>query len=474
MPRSVGEVMPFRYCEITGCPVPLKADAIAMVAVNYPFDDTASDFRSSDKTLDAVWELCKYSIKATSFCGVYVDGDRERIPYEADAYINQLSHYGTDREYTLARHSHEYLIRHPTWPTEWALHSVLMAWADYAYTGDRESMAAFYEDLKAKTLHELARHDGLITTKNIPKSVLKKIHIGRLRDIVDWPKGERDGYDFKEINTVVNVFHYESLVLFARIADALGKKADADAFARKAERVAKAINGKLFDAKRGVYVDGEGSAHASLHANMWPLAFDLVPADRIPGVVKFVKSRKMACSVYGAQYLMDALYASGEDAYALSLLTSKEARSWWNMIREGSTISMEAWGNRFKGNQDWNHAWGAVPANIIPRRLMGVTPLEPGFGRIRIKPQPGTLRSATLKTPTIRGPVHVAFEQTPGASFSLTVRIPANVTADVHVPAFGKGAVVVDGKAVTCPLDGKHAIVAGVGSGEHTFRTSAR
>ncbi len=473
MPPSVGEVMPFRYCEISESPAELKIDSVVMVAVHYPFDEDAASFTSSDETLNAVWDISKYSIKATSFCGVYVDGDRERIPYEADAYINQLCHYGTDREYTLPRYTHEYLIMNPTWPTEWAHHSVLMAWADYEYTGDKESMARYYEDLKAKTLHELARADGLISTSNIPEEVFKKIHIDKLRDIVDWPKGERDGYDLKPINTVVNAFHYRTCVLFAKMAKALGEDADAAEFEKKAAEVGKMINEKLFDTKRGVYIDGEGSKHASLHANMWPLAFGLVPADRIASVTKFVKSRKMACSVYGAQYLMDGLYLAGEDDYALSLLNSKEKRSWWNMIREGSTITMEAWGNQFKGNQDWNHAWGAVPANIIPRRLMGVTPLEPGFGRIEIKPQVGSLRSGSLKTPTIRGPVYVSFNQKPEGAFALTVNIPANTTAEVYVPIRdGYNVVHMDGKPVEGEVDGEFLRISGVGSGEHRFLSS--
>ena len=127
--------------------------------------------------LDDIWALCKYSMKATSFCGVYVDGDRERIPYEADAYINQLSHYAVDREYTLARYSHEYLLEKPTWPTEWKQHSVLMAWADFMYTGNTRSLAQHYEILKSeKTLESHARADGLLNTKG-------------MRDIVDWPNG---------------------------------------------------------------------------------------------------------------------------------------------------------------------------------------------------------------------------------------------------------------------------------------------
>ncbi len=86
MPPEMGEVMPFRYCEIVGHTAPIGADDIRQVMVHYPFDDHASPFSSSDETLDAVWDLCKHTIKATSFCGLYVDGDRERLPYEADAY----------------------------------------------------------------------------------------------------------------------------------------------------------------------------------------------------------------------------------------------------------------------------------------------------------------------------------------------------------------------------------------------------
>ena len=280
MPPEVGEVLPFRYCEIVGYPGELTADSIRQIRVHYPFDDNAASFHSSSKVLNDVWSLCKYSMKATSFCGVYVDGDRERIPYEADAYINQLSHYCADREFTLARYSHEYLILHPTWPTEWPLHSVLIAWADYMHTGDIESVEEFYEDLKAKTLMALARDDGLISTRTglVTPEILKSIHSYRLDDIVDWPKGERDGYDFKSINTVVNAMHYKTLVIMKELAAALGKTSDAKMFEDRAEKVAMSINSKLFNRQTGLYVDGEGTTHSSLHANMFPLSMDVVPA----------------------------------------------------------------------------------------------------------------------------------------------------------------------------------------------------
>lgn len=62
--------------------------------------DLTSDQR---KALDELYDFCTYSIRATSFAGVYVDGDRERIPYEGDIYINMLGQlYGVDGDPILA------------------------------------------------------------------------------------------------------------------------------------------------------------------------------------------------------------------------------------------------------------------------------------------------------------------------------------------------------------------------------------
>jgi len=475
MPESVGEVMPFRYLEVVNSPCPLKKSQVRQIAVHYPFDDDASRFTSSSEVLNDVWDLCKYSIKATSFCGVYVDGDRERIPYEGDAYINQLCHYSVDREYTMARYSHEYLITRPTWPTEWILHSVLMAWADYLYTGDADSIAHHYEDLKAKTLLALTREDGLISTQTglVTDEVLRSIHFkGRLRDLVDWPHGETDDFEFRPINTVVNAYHYRALVLMSEIANALGKSEDAQDFSNAAARVRRSFNEKLLNRDKGIYVDGEGSKHSALHANMFPLAFGLVPDEHVASVAEFIKSRGMVCSVYGAQHLLDALYEAGEDRYALELMTDRDSdRSWPHMIYNvGTTITLEAWDNKYKPNQDWNHAWGAAPANIIPRRLMGVEPLEPGFAKVRIKPQVGDLKHGSLDQPTIRGTIRVRFTASTDR-FTLHTTLPANVRARVYLPRMGSDSpnVAVDGTERRGRIHGKFIVLDDIPPGPHRF-----
>jgi len=487
MPASIGEVTPFRYCELEGYKeIPAVQDLIRETAF-YPFDETESFFTSSDTVLNQVWDLCKYSIKATSFTGIYVDGDRERIPYEADAYINQLGHYGVAREYSMGRYSHEYLIRHATWPTEWILQSVLMAWNDYLYTGNKESLQVFYQDLQAKTLTALSGESGLISTRTgkVTPEVLESIYLkDNLKDIVDWPQsgilglgkkepGETDGFVFQDVNTVVNAYHYKALKVMGEIADVLGKQEERDDYAVRAEKLRKVFNSKLLDKKRGIYVDGIGTDHASLHANMFPLAFGLVPDKNISVVNTFIRSRGMACSVYGSQFLMDAVYDGNNADYGLELLTSVSERSWYNMIRAGSTISMEAWDNKYKPNQDWNHAWGAAPANVVPRKLMGIEPLEPGFAKIRIRPQPAGLKHAEIECPTVRGDVLVAFDNDPGKSFRLKVTIPVNATADIHLPYRSKSQKIsLNGANVLFVAEGDYAVIRNVGSGSYQLAVS--
>jgi len=488
------EVVPFRYAEIVGAPSRISRKNIRQLALFYYFDDTASSFQCSNDRLNKVWELCKYTLKATPFLALYCDGNRERMPYEADSYIQQLGHYCVDREFSVARYTLEFLIFNPSWPTEWHMHTVFMAYADYMHTGNTEVIEQFYDDLRAKTLIALARDDGLISTRTglVTKEFYDSIHYrGKsFRDIVDWPagtpagqkqarnhgptpEGERDGYVFMPINTVVNAFHYRALVLMAKMAAAIGKIDDADLLRSRAEKVKESFNRLLFDQRRGIYVDGIGTDHASLHANMFPLAFGLVPEERVTSVVKFIKSRGMACSVYGAQYLLEALYNAGESQYALDLMTSDSKRSWMNMIRVGSSMTTEAWDEYYKPNLTWNHAWGSAPANIIPRKLMGIEPLEPAFRKIRIKPQPGNLKYAKLKLPTIRGFVHCLW-QVDNDRNSLEVVIPANTLAEVWLPSGSVSNLKEGGKEIggrddkILRIEGNYVILK-VGSGRYQF-----
>jgi hypothetical protein len=401
LPAKFGIVTPFRYAEIISGP----DMTLRQIAVNYPIDMSKSSFTCDNADLVRVYDMCKYSILATSFCGVYVDGDRERTPYEADAYINQLCHYAIDDDCSLARKSHEWLMEHPTWPTEWRQHSIMMAWADWMWTGDRRSLDKYYDMLKnEKLMDRYARaSDGLLETGGEYRKTAKP----GAGDIVDWPRGERDNFQFKPVNTVVNAFYYRNLREMADIANALGKTGEAKEFTARAEAIYAAFQKTFFNPETSLYVDGDGASHSSLHANAAALAFGLVPDRHVSIVIDFLEKKGMACSVYFAQYLLDAFCRYGRGDLAVKLMSAKGERSWIGMIDFGSTISLEAWSHKAKPNLDLNHAWGAVPLNIIARYVLGVTPAKSGFEKISIAPQLGGLKFAKGTVPTVAGTVMV-------------------------------------------------------------------
>jgi hypothetical protein len=431
--------------EIEGWPGELRAENVRrQAAFASSWDDAAAAFHSSDALLDSIWELCRYSIKATTFAGVYVDGDRERIPYEADAYLNQLSHYATDNDVQMARDTFDRLMKQPTWPTEWAAHMIFIAHADWMQTGDAAWLAPRYEALKTKLLLQRARADGLLVSTAAQT---------KRDDIVDWPTTERDGYVFKPVNTVVNAFHLRALALMAELAAALKKDADtADYTAREASTRA-AFQEKLFDPARGIYRDGEDTDHASQHANLFPLAFGLVPAERRAHLVEWVSQREMAGSVYAAQYLLEGLFANEAGAKALALITAPNDRSWKHMVESGTTITWEAWDQKYKPNQDWTHAWGAAPANLLPRYVLGAQPLTPGWHRALIRPNPGNLQSAEGKIPTPRGPLLVSWKN--DTAFKLTLTLPKGMKAHLELPASEQSrAVFLNGKPTPAHRNG--------------------
>ncbi|SMC63231.1 family 78 glycoside hydrolase catalytic domain [Pedobacter africanus] len=489
MPEYIGEVMPFRYAEIETLPQGVTIAHLQRYMVSYPFNDEAALFKSSDTVLNQVWELSKYTIKATSFTGLYVDGDRERIPYEADALINQLSHYATDPEFSMAKRTLEYLIYHPTWPTEWSLQNLLIAWNDYLYSGDIRMVRALYPQLKPKLLTALARADGLISTRTGKQDTafIRSIHFEKfnenavLKDIVDWPQkggfgldkqapGETDGFVFTDYNAVVNALHYQALVCMHHLAVALGEQKDAISFKMHAARVKSAFQRVFTDPDTGTIKDGEDTRHSSLHANMFALAFNLVPEKNKAAVLAHIQSRGMACSVYGAQFLLDGLYDQGEDHYALQLLTATHKRSWYNMIRSGATMTTEAWDIVYKNNQDWNHAWGAAPANIIVRKLMGVEPLSPAFETIQIKPQPGSLKTAALQLSTLKGKIMVEFNRD-SSMFHLNTILPPNAIGIIYLPRkTANDRLFKNGKVFKAIQEGKFWKIPGVQSGTNSWK----
>jgi alpha-L-rhamnosidase len=220
--------------------------------------------------------------------------------------------------------------------------------------------------------------------------------------------------------------------LMAEMGKAIGREQEAAEFATREAKARVAFQQRFFDAQRGLYRDGAATEHASLHANLFPLAFGLVPQTNRAHLAEWLAGRGMKCSVYAAQYLLEGLFENGQAPAALDLITAPGDRSWRHMVESSTTITWEAWDQKYKPNQDWNHAWGAAPANLLPRYVLGVQVLAPGWNRLLVRPNPGMLNFAEGKIPTPKGPIRVQWRR--GKTFSLSLTLPAGMSAKVELP----------------------------------------
>ena len=292
VPEPYGNVMPFRWAEVVKMPFPVEADTLRQVAVRYPFDLQESSFRSSSAKLDRVYDFCKYSIAATSFLGRFIDGDRERLTYEADSLIAQLGAYAISSDYAPCRTTLDWVSDHSTWPTEWKQYFVRMCWMDWMYTGDTSRITRYYDVMKSRKIwSKFVREDGLLVTDWRSKGDDE-----HPRDIVDWAMGYRDGFVFTSVNAVVNALRYRNLLEMRDMAQAIGKDADAEWFTAEARRLQEAYLKVFLDAKTGLVHDGEGTDHCTIQGNAMALSCGVVPADRVTPVADYVVSKGMACS----------------------------------------------------------------------------------------------------------------------------------------------------------------------------------
>ena len=144
----------------------------------------------------------------------------------------------------------------------------------------------------------------------------------------------------------------------------------------------------------------------------------------------------------GTPYVLDALSATGHLTEAYQLLLQRECPSWLYPVTMGATTVWERWDSMLPDGSinpgqmtSFNHyALGAV-ADWIHRVVGGIAPLEPGYSRVLIAPQPGgDIRWARSSLETRHGTVSVSWSQDGDGSLELDVNVPEGVNAVVRLP----------------------------------------
>ncbi len=481
----------FRYVELVGLSEAMlqafvaQQNSVSGWAMMQPFDESDSAFEATDGSdaatlLNRLYELSKYTIKATNQ-DVYVDSQaRERAPYEGDLLVNANTSYSVSDNYSLARHSNEWLIDNPTWPNDYSLFIVEMVYLDYLYTGDKESAVAYYDALKKKLTTKVASKDsatGLIQANNSQAGTTA---------LIDWPMSERDGYQGSTYDVVFNSEYVGIYKMMANLATALGKTADAAEYNRLSDQLKASLLKYAYNATDGCFYDSLSSSftptqHCSTHATAYALCYGVYDsqamADKMASFVYGKCEKQFVGSVYFTYFILKGLYNSGHGDKAEALMTiptvGTNLKTFATLLDDlQCTITPEAWGIQWKSNMTFSHPWGAAPGCSIVQGMFGINPTSAGFHTFDVKLQPGGVKSAGVVTATVQGKIGVTYTATDKA-FTAKVNIPANTTARVYLPSTDTAhKLFVDGTETAATRQGEWLMVT-LGSGNYTLVASA-
>jgi len=456
----------FRYVEVTGYINSVKSDFVGEV-VNDKMDETGS-FSSSDSILNKVYNNAVWGIRS-DYKGMPVDcpqrnerqpwlGDRARgCIGESFVFENAPLYAKWVRDICESQREDgcipdvapafwNYYSDNVTWP------SVLLFASDMLYKqyGNIAPLCQAYPSMKKwmKHLKDTYMKDGLIPRDKygdwcVPPEKPELIH-------------SQDPLRCTDGTLIATAYYYKMLQLMQRFAKLQGLVADEKTYSDEAIIVKSAFNKKFLTVKKGsskihghwLYPDSTYYGNNTVTANLLPLAFDMVPDEYTRGEVEknivnaIVTTNKghISTGVIGVQWLMHELSCMGRSDIAWLLATNKTYPSWGYMAENGATTIWELW-NGDTANaamNSGNHVM--LLGDLISwcyENLAGIKadPNQPGFKHIILNPDFNIedMDSINSSYNTLYGKITSRWQKDNGM-LNWYVGIPANTTAEVHLP----------------------------------------
>ncbi|MCX2452521.1 family 78 glycoside hydrolase catalytic domain [Pedobacter sp. PLR] len=480
----------FRYVEVTGYPgIPDLTDFDGRVV----YDDikTTGVFQTSNATINQVYKNAYWGIKS-NYKGMPVDCPQrnERQPWLGDRTTGAYGEafiFDNGRLYAkwlddiqqaqkadgsipdVAPAFWRYYGDNVTWPGTY-LSVADMLYQQYA---DAKPIAKHYPSMKKWMDYMSAKYmeDYLITKDKygdwcVPPESKEMIHS---KD----PARNTDGV------LIATATYYKMLSFMQRFALLLDKTEDVKAYAALAEKVKAAFNNKFLDQKKAVYDNN------TVTANLLPLSYGLVPAEKADQVFKNIVDKTMnenkghiSTGVIGTQWLMRGLSTHGRSDIAYQLATNRTYPGWGYMAENGATTIWELWnGNTASPKMNSQNHVMLLGDLVIwyYENLAGIKAGAPGFKIITMKPEMiKGLDSVNASYNSVQGLIKSSWVKS-ATAFKWEISIPANTTARVSIPA--KSATQVkEGQQKATSVKGVKFIkmesdraVFEVGSGDYSF-----
>lgn len=318
---------------------------------------------------------------------------------------------------------------------EWGSAFIQVPWQQYLFYADTDLLERYYDRMQRYFAWLESRAENGLLAQG-------------LGDWCDWGPQRLNRAELTPPLVTATAFYYLNARTLSRIAQVLGREADVQSYASKAETIRIAAREALWDPDRGVFATGSQAAHALA------LVLDLVrPEDRptiLAALLRDLATRgySMTAGDVGFRFLVQALTLAGYAEVVYRMINRTDPPGYGYQIAQGATALTEFWDARRTGSH--NHFMLGHILEWFYKDLCGidVDPAGPGFKKILLRPDPvGDLQWARATYNSIRGPITSQWHRAHGR-FRLQVTLPPNTTATLYLPATEGSPVTESGQPV--------------------------
>jgi alpha-L-rhamnosidase len=418
----------FQVMKITGYAGELKASNVRGVWA-YCDADVAGRFHCSSDLLNSIYEMCERSARQNVQQAILsVDADREQSSWTADSWnIGNVVLYNDRDTMMIDKVVRDYgaaQLADGDFPAcspaqrsrripEWSMYWPMLLWQQYLFSGDETLL----REMAPRLTHFL---DWIKAFQN-PAT--------KLIDPPGWRISEYAGGNLPNggYNVATACQYYENLRIASRVFSVLGRTNRSEDYLRQAEEVKIGINANLFNGE--FYLARTDQQGFFPLASAWALRFDIAPEtekSKVLGAIE--KAGKPNLGGYGG----DAFYSGMLNAGGGDFVVHDLAR--YRPMLENNKANWES----FNGGEA-NHAWTSYPAYIFLKYILGIQPTSGGFATFDVRPETGGLTFAEGAVPTVKGLITTRWEKSADGRFSLSVHVPANTRASIHIPKLPAG-----------------------------------
>ena len=321
---------------------------------------------------------------------------------------------------------------------EWGVAAVVLPWMYYEFYGDASLIEQYYPVMK--------KYVDYLTSKS--SAYIVSHGLGDWYDYGDHAAGYSKN---SPIPLSATAHYYLGVILLKKAAYFLNKDEDAAEYEELSKKIKEAYNQKYFNPETKQYATGSQYSNAvSLYLGLTGDQHKQAVLDNLVDDIR-KRGNRLTTGDVGNRYLYQALAENDKNEVMYAMHNHYDTPGYGFQIKFGLTTLTEQWDPR-KGNS-WNHFMMGQIEEWFYKSLAGIVPDEkvPGFKHFIVQPNPvGDLTFVDASHHTLYGSVKVSWKKT-GKSFSLTVHVPVNTTADILLPVKRASEIRVNDKLLKEP-----------------------